>query len=49
MDLFNWLPKSLEKDLIMVIVDKLSKHAYFIHVFHTYTTTTAAKVFIKGI
>lgn len=44
------LPRSKKKnDLIMVVVDKLSKFAHFIHVQSTYKTVQIADIFMKEI
>ena len=45
MDFIEGLPPSHGKTTIFVVVDRLSKFAYFITIAHPYTTVTIAQVF----
>ena len=48
MDFITWLPKSTKQnDAIMVVVDKLSKVAHFIHVKSTCKAIDIASIFMK--
>ena len=50
MDFITGLPKSAKQnDAIMVVVDKLSKSAHFIHVKSTCKALDIAKIFMKEI
>jgi len=50
MDFIIGLPKTPRKhDAIMVVVDKLSKVAHFVHVKSTNSASEVAQVFIKEI
>lgn len=49
MDFINGLPKSKGYEVILVIVDKLSKYDHFIHLKHPYTSQSVAKVFMKHV
>ena len=42
MDFIEGLPLSRGKEVILVVVDMLTKYAYFIGMKHPYTTTTVA-------
>ncbi|KAL9451693.1 hypothetical protein AB3S75_013295 [Citrus x aurantiifolia] len=49
MDFIEGLPKSHGKKVIMVVVDRLSKYAYFLALAHLYTTKDVAQVFLDNI
>ena len=49
MDFIEGLPKSKEFSVIMVIVDLLSKYAYFLPLAHPYTTMTMAQLFLDQV
>ncbi|XP_070013614.1 uncharacterized protein [Nicotiana sylvestris] len=49
MDFREGLPKSKNKEVILVVVDRMTKYAHFIAFSHSYTTTTIADVFWKKI
>jgi hypothetical protein len=46
---FVSLPKSGTKNAILVVVDRLSKYAYFIALSHHFTAQTIAQLFIDNI
>ena len=46
MDFIEGLPRSEGKDCIFVVVDRLSKFAYFMALTHPYTTHEVAWVFL---
>ncbi len=47
MDFIEALPKSENRDTILVVVDKLTKYAYFIPLIHPYTALVVAKAFLN--
>lgn len=49
MDFIEGLPKSAGKDVIFVIVDRLSKYAHFIPLSHPYTAMSVAQAFLDNI
>jgi hypothetical protein len=49
MDFIVGLPKSGNKSVIMVVVDRLSKYAHFCALQHPFTTTTVAQLFMDNI
>jgi hypothetical protein len=49
MDFIVGLPKSINKCVIMVVVDLLSKHAHFCALPHPFTPTLVAQVFLDHI
>lgn len=49
MDFIEGLPKSHRYSLLFVVVDRLSKYAYFIPLSHPYTATTVAQAFMTNI
>lgn len=46
---FIGLPKSARKEVIMVVVDMLSKYAHFIGFHHPFSAATVAEVFLNNI
>lgn len=46
MDFIEGLPKSNGKDIILVVIDKLTKYAHFIALSHPYSALTVAKKFL---
>jgi hypothetical protein len=46
MDFITGLPKSGNKSVIMVFVDRLSKYAHFYTLQHPFTTSTMAQIFM---
>ena len=50
LDFIPKLPKNQKKnDYVMVVVDKLSKEAHFIHVKTTYKVANIADIFMKEV
>nr|GEU84074.1 putative mitochondrial protein [Tanacetum cinerariifolium] len=49
MDFIVGLPRSQGKSAIFVVVDRLSKYAYFIALSHPYTATTVAQAFLDSV
>ena len=49
MGFIEGLPNSNGHYVIMVVVDRLSKYAHFIHLKHSYTTVTVAKAFVSNV
>ena len=49
LDFIEGLPVSQGRDTIMVIVDRLSKFAYFLTLRHPFTTKTVVEKFIDGV
>jgi len=43
------LPKSSGKNVIFVVVDRLSKYAHFIAMSHPYTTSSVAQAFFDNV
>jgi hypothetical protein len=46
MDFIVGLPKSGNKSVIMVVVDRLSKYAHFCSLQHPFTTSIVARIFM---
>ncbi|KAA0061302.1 transposon Tf2-1 polyprotein isoform X1 [Cucumis melo var. makuwa] len=49
MDLIEGLPKSASYEVILVVVDQLSKYAYFLTLKHPFDAKTVADLFTKEI
>jgi hypothetical protein len=49
MDFVEGLPKSMGKDVILVVVDRLTKYAHFIPLSHPYTVQSIADLFMANI
>jgi hypothetical protein len=49
LDFIEGLPVSQGRDTIMVIVDRLSKFAYFLTLRHSFTAKTVAEKFVDGV
>ena len=49
MDFITWLPKSEGKVFIFVVIDRLTKYAYFCGIQSTYTTSQVEDVCMKVI
>lgn len=49
MDFIVSLPKSNGYDVVLVMVDRLSKYGHFIPIKHPYSTKSKAKVFVRDI
>lgn len=49
LDFIEGLPKSKAFDIILVVIDKLTKYAHFIGLAHPYTTLTVAQAFLANI
>jgi IS30 family transposase len=49
MDFVEGLPKSMSKDVILVVVDRLTKYAHFIPLSHHYTVQSIADLFMANI
>lgn len=49
MDFIGGLPKVQGVDVVMVVVDRLSKYAHFFPISHPYTTKSVAEVFLQDV
>ncbi|KAL0536627.1 hypothetical protein IC582_025585 [Cucumis melo] len=49
MDFIDGLPKAKGCDVILVVVDRLSKYSHFLALKHPYTTKSVADIFVKEI
>jgi hypothetical protein len=49
MDFITGLPKSGNKSVIMVVVDRLSKYAHFCALPHPFTASTVAQIFMDQV
>jgi hypothetical protein len=49
MDFIEGLPLSKGKDVILVVVDRLTKYVYFLPLSHPYTFHKVATLFIENI
>ncbi|KAL2237851.1 UNVERIFIED_CONTAM: Transposon Ty3-G Gag-Pol polyprotein, partial [Sesamum indicum] len=45
----EWLPKSDGKEVILVIVDRLTKYSHFIALKHPYTVVSIEKIFFEHV
>lgn len=48
MDFITRLPKSQGKEVILVVVNRLSKHGHFMALKHPYTTMEVAQVYLDS-
>jgi hypothetical protein len=49
MDFIMGLPKSKGQDVILVIVDRLTKYVHFLTLSHPFTAQQVAKLFVENI
>lgn len=49
MDFIEELPKSCGKNVIMVVVDRLTKYAHFMTVSHPYTVVIVAQLYLDNV
>jgi hypothetical protein len=49
MDFIIGLPKSVNKSVIMVVVDRLSRYAHFYSLQHPFTTSIVAQIFMDQV
>jgi hypothetical protein len=49
MDFIRGLPKSSNKSVIMVVVDRISKYAHFFSLQHPFTTSTMTQLFMDRV
>lgn len=49
MDFIKGLPKSKGKTVILVVVDRLTKYAYFLSLSHPYSASEVAKLFTEHV
>jgi hypothetical protein len=49
MDFVEGLPKSSSKDVILVVVDRLTKYSHFITLSHPYSVNTVAQLFVDNV
>lgn len=49
MDFITGLPKSEGKEVILVVVDRLSKYAHFVALSHPYSALTAAQAYLDNV
>lgn len=49
MDFMVRLPKSQGYDVVLVVVDRLSKYGHFIPIKHPYTTKSIAEIFVREV
>lgn len=49
MDFIEGLPKAHGKDIILVVVDRLTKYAVFLVLSHPYTAKEVAELFVEDI
>ena len=49
MDFVEGLPKSQSKDVVLVVVDRLTKFVHFIPLSHPYTATKVANLYLQHV
>ena len=49
MDFVEGLPKSHRMDVVFVVVDKLTKYVHFIALFHLYSASKVAVLFVQHV
>ena len=49
MDFITGLPKSMEKDVIFVVVDRLRKYAHFMALSHPFTAVEVAQTYLDNV
>lgn len=49
MDFVDGLPRSAGFNCIMVVVDKFSRYAHFVHLSHPYTALSVANAYMQNI
>ena len=49
MDFIKGIPKSHGTEVLLVVVDRLSKYAYFLPLAHPYTALNVAQVFMDNV
>ena len=49
LDFIEGLPKASGKEVVLVMVDSLSKYAHFVALSHPFTALTVAQVFLDNI
>lgn len=49
MDFIEGLPKSIEKDVILVVVDRLTKYAHFLALAHPYSVQQVTQIFMDNV
>lgn len=49
MDFIEGLPKSNGKEVVWVIIDRMSKYAHFISLSHPYSASSLAQIFLDQV
>lgn len=49
MDFITGLPKSMGKEVILVVVDRLSKYAHFVPLYHPFTAIQVAEAYLDNV